>query len=121
MPGAFGVIEHQFPRVLVFMCHAADFVGASKSRDPETLTNDASVPPPRNLGTQASVEYASAQLNDTTVDPPIDGVVSSVSTEDGETVAASFATPIFVTLTDLAHSEMWACVHDGNEGPLQLL
>ncbi len=44
------------------------------------------------------------------------GVVASVSTQEGETVAASFAAPTFVTLLDLARLEVWAYVDETDIG-----
>ncbi len=50
---------------------------------------------------QANLDYATAQLDYTRISAPIGGFVSSVATQEGETVAASFAAPTFVTLIDL--------------------
>lgn len=46
----------------------------------------------------ASLAYATTQLAYGRIEAPIDGVVASISTQEGETVAASFAAPTFVTL-----------------------
>jgi len=46
-------------------------------------------------------------------------VVSSVSTQEGETVAASFAAPTFVTLLDLGRLEVWAYVDETDIGRIQ--
>jgi len=49
---------------------------------------------------RASVDAARVQLGYTKLYSPIDGVVASISTQQGETVAASFAAPTFVTIVD---------------------
>src|SRR5258705_1869629 len=52
-------------------------------------------------GARASLQFATAQLGYSRIVAPIAGVVASVSTQEGETVAASFAAPTFLTLVDL--------------------
>src|SRR5262249_17707990 len=49
-------------------------------------------------GARASLAYANTQLEYARIVAPISGLVSSVSTQEGETVAASFAAPTFLTL-----------------------
>jgi HlyD family secretion protein len=66
------------------------------------------------------VDVMDTQLEATRIYAPIDGTVSSVSTEQGETVAASFAAPTFITITDRSALEVAALVdeHDiGNVRP----
>lgn len=48
----------------------------------------------------AAVDSARTQLGYTKLYAPIDGIVASISTQQGETVAASFAAPTFVTIVD---------------------
>jgi macrolide-specific efflux system membrane fusion protein len=48
------------------------------------------------------------------------GVVASVSTQEGETVAASFASPTFVTLLDLARLEVRAYVDETDIGRVKV-
>jgi len=61
----------------------------------------------------ADVERAKAvlandmvQLSYATITAPIDGVVGSVSTQEGETVAAGLNAPTFVTIIDLARLQV---------------
>lgn len=68
---------------------------------------------------RASLDDATTQLGYARVFAPISGVVSSVSTQEGETVAASFAAPTFVTLLDLARLEVWAYVDETDIGRIQ--
>lgn len=69
---------------------------------------------------RASLAFATAQLAYARIDAPIAGVVASVSTQEGETVAASFAAPTFVTLIDLARLEVWAYVDETDIGRIGL-
>ena len=64
---------------------------------------------------EANLDYAKIQLGYTWIRAPIPGVVASVSTQEGETVAASFAAPTFVVLIDLERLEVWAYVDETAE------
>jgi HlyD family secretion protein len=46
------------------------------------------------------------QLSYATIAAPIDGVIGSVSTQEGETVAAGLSAPTFVTIIDLARLQV---------------
>jgi macrolide-specific efflux system membrane fusion protein len=65
---------------------------------------------------RANLEDSNTQLGFAKILAPISGVVSSVSTQEGETVAASFAAPTFVTLIDLTRLEVWAYVDETDIG-----
>jgi HlyD family secretion protein len=69
---------------------------------------------------RASLDFAAAQLGYTRILAPIGGVVASVATQEGETVAASFAAPTFVTLIDLARLEVWAYVDETDIGRIRV-
>jgi RND family efflux transporter MFP subunit len=71
-------------------------------------------------GARANLAFAATQVEYARVDAPISGVVASVSTQEGETVAASFATPTFVTLVDLARLEVWAYVDETDIGRIRV-
>jgi RND family efflux transporter MFP subunit len=64
----------------------------------------------------ANLDYARIQLGYTKIYAPISGVVASVSTQEGETVAASFSAPTFVTIIDLDRLEVWAYVDETDIG-----
>ncbi|MEO8910235.1 MAG: efflux RND transporter periplasmic adaptor subunit [Gemmatimonadaceae bacterium] len=75
--------------------------------------------------TQAEARLASAtaqrnlarvQLDYMTIRAPVDGVVASVTTHEGETVAASLSAPTFVTLVDLSRLECVALVDETDIG-----
>jgi macrolide-specific efflux system membrane fusion protein len=64
----------------------------------------------------AGLDYASTQLGYSRISAPTSGIVASVATQEGETVAASLAAPTFVTLVDLARLEVWAYVDETDIG-----
>jgi len=65
---------------------------------------------------QANLADAVTQLSYGKIFAPIAGTVESVSTQEGETVAASFAAPTFVTLLDVSRVEVWAYVDETDIG-----
>ncbi len=67
----------------------------------------------------ANLATARIQLDYTKIQAPIGGVVASVSTQEGETVAASFAAPTFVTIIDLRRLEVWAYVNETDIGKVE--
>lgn len=69
---------------------------------------------------QAAVDYSRIQLSYATITAPIDGVVESVATNEGETVAASFNAPTFVTLIDLTRLEVDAYVDEVDIGGVKV-
>lgn len=68
---------------------------------------------------QANLADAVTQLSYGKIFAPIGGTVESVSTQEGETVAASFAAPTFVTLLDLSRLEVWAYVDETDIGRIR--
>ena len=69
---------------------------------------------------EANLAFAWVQLEYTRIQAPISGVVASVSTQEGETVAASFAAPTFVTIIDLNRLEVRAYVDETDIGRVQV-
>jgi macrolide-specific efflux system membrane fusion protein len=69
---------------------------------------------------QANLADAVTQLSYVKIFAPIAGTVESVSTQEGETVAASFSAPTFVTLLDLSRLEVWAYVDETDIGKIQV-
>jgi RND family efflux transporter MFP subunit len=69
---------------------------------------------------RATLADSTTQLGYTQIVAPIAGVVSTVTTQEGETVAASFATPTFVTLLDLSRLEVWAYVDETDIGRIRI-
>jgi macrolide-specific efflux system membrane fusion protein len=68
---------------------------------------------------QANLAAADIQLGWARITAPIDGVVASISTQEGETVAASFAAPTFVTLIDVTRLEVRAYVDETDIGRIR--
>jgi len=73
----------------------------------------------QNAQAEANLEYAATQISYARIVAPIAGVVASVATQEGETVAASFATPTFVTLVDLQRLEVRAYVDETDIGRIR--
>jgi macrolide-specific efflux system membrane fusion protein len=69
---------------------------------------------------QANLADAVTQLSYGKIFAPIAGTVESVSTQEGETVAANFAAPTFVTLLDLSRLEVWAYVDETDIGKIRI-
>jgi len=69
---------------------------------------------------EANLAFAATQLGYARITAPIGGVVASISTQEGETVAASFASPTFVTLLDLDRLEVRAYVDETDIGRIRL-
>ena len=65
---------------------------------------------------EASLASTEIQLDYTRIIAPIAGVVADVAVQVGETVAASFAAPTFVTIIDLDRLEVWAYVDETDIG-----
>jgi macrolide-specific efflux system membrane fusion protein len=77
---------------------------------------------------QATAEIARArsalsntvvQLSYATITAPIDGVIASVATQEGETVAAGMQAPTFVTIIDLERLQVDAYVDEVDIGKVQ--
>jgi RND family efflux transporter MFP subunit len=54
-----------------------------------------------------------------TIRAPIDGIIASISTQQGETVAASFSAPTFVTVIDTRALELVAMIDETDIGLVQ--
>ena len=68
----------------------------------------------------AALENANVQLSYATITAPIDGVIASVSTEEGETVAAGMQAPTFVTIIDLQRLQIDAYVDEVDIGKVKV-
>ncbi len=69
--------------------------------------------------TRAKLDEARVELSYTRIRAPIAGTVASVSTYEGETVAAAFAAPTFVTIVDLSRLEVQAYVDEHDIGTVR--
>lgn len=68
---------------------------------------------------QAALKEAEIKLSYTTIRAPISGVVASVSTMEGETVAASQVAPTFVTITNLDRLQVNAYIDETDIGKIK--
>jgi len=68
---------------------------------------------------EANVKLAEVQLGYTKIFAPISGVIASISTQEGETVAASLAAPTFVNLIDLKKLEVQTYVDETDIGKIK--
>ena len=85
----------------------------------DPIARDVAVGEQQVAAARASLEFAAAQVDYARITAPISGVVASVATEEGETVAASFAAPTFLTLLDPARLEVWAYVDETDIGRIR--
>ena len=69
---------------------------------------------------RANLAGMRAQLDETRILAPISGVVSTIVTREGETVAAGLAAPTFLTLIDLQRLETWAYVDETDIGRIRV-
>jgi HlyD family secretion protein len=68
---------------------------------------------------RASLAYAGVQVGYARITAPITGVVASVRTQEGETVAAGLEAPTFLTLLDPSRLEVWAYVDETDIGRIR--
>ena len=68
---------------------------------------------------RANVEMTRVQLEYTRIFAPVSGVIASIATQEGETVAASFAAPTFVNIIDLNRLEVQAYVDETDIGRIR--
>jgi HlyD family secretion protein len=94
--------------------------GVLARNDLDLAERAAAVAEKQVTASRASLTYATTQLAYARIEAPISGVVASVSTQEGETVAASFAAPTFVTLIDLSRLEVWAYVDETDIGRIRV-
>jgi len=69
---------------------------------------------------KAALEYSKVQLSYATITSPISGVIASVSTQEGETVAAGLTAPTFVTIIDLTKLQVDAFVDETDIGRVKV-
>jgi len=69
---------------------------------------------------EAALRYAETQLSYTRIVSPIDGIIASVSTQEGETIAAGLTAPTFVTIIDLSKLQVDALVDETDIGRVKV-
>jgi RND family efflux transporter MFP subunit len=90
--------------------------GLASAEDLDTAANNLAVARAQLKADEARLHSANIALSYTRVTAPISGVVAEVSTREGETVAAAFAAPNFVTIIDLDRLEVLAYVDETDIG-----
>lgn len=83
------------------------------------LQRDVEVNAARLEQAQAELERLQVRHSWSRVRAPIGGTIASVSTQQGETIAASFAAPTFVTIVDLERLEIQAYVDEADIGKVE--
>ncbi|MBC8393595.1 MAG: efflux RND transporter periplasmic adaptor subunit [Deltaproteobacteria bacterium] len=69
---------------------------------------------------EASLKNATVKLSYAVIKAPISGVIASVSTREGETVAAGLSAPTFVTILDLERLQLNASVDEVDIGRVKV-
>ncbi len=68
---------------------------------------------------RAALKEAQVKLSYATITAPISGIIASVATQEGETVAAGLNAPTFVTIIDLRRLQVDAYVDEVDIGKIQ--
>jgi len=68
----------------------------------------------------AALGFAKVQLSYATIRAPISGVIASVTTQEGETVAAGLNAPTFVTIIDISKLQVDAFVDETDIGRVKI-
>jgi macrolide-specific efflux system membrane fusion protein len=86
--------------------------GIIAPQDTEELDWQLKLAHARLASSQSTLAAAEIDRSYATIRAPIGGIVASVSTQEGETVASSFAAPTFVTIVDAGALELVAMVDE---------
>ena len=90
--------------------------GYSPEADLQEAIRDINVARAKLALNQAKLRSANIDLGYTRISAPIKGVIADVTTREGETVAANFAAPKFVSIVDLDRLEVQAFVDETDIG-----
>ena len=90
--------------------------GLTSEQDLDTAIRDLAVERARLDVSKARLRSAKIALDYAMITAPISGVVAEVATRKGETVAAGFSAPTFVTIIDLDRLEVLAYVDETDIG-----
>jgi macrolide-specific efflux system membrane fusion protein len=84
----------------------------------DVLQNNYDIANARVMKAKADKDYGKAQLSYATITAPIGGTIASVTTQQGETVAAGLNAPTFITIIDLSKLEVNAYVDETDVGKI---
>lgn len=90
--------------------------GFSPDADLQEAIRDINVARAKLALNQAKLRSANIDFGYTRISAPIKGVIADVTTREGETVAASFSAPKFVSIVDLDRLEVQAFVDETDIG-----
>ena len=68
---------------------------------------------------EASLETARIKLSYTTIISPMDGIVSQVASQEGETVVSGLQVANLITVMDLSRKEMWVYIDENDVGQVR--
>lgn len=71
------------------------------------------------IQSEASLETARIKLSYTTIISPMDGVVSQIASQEGETVVSGLQVANLITVMDLSRKEMWVYIDENDVGQVQ--
>jgi len=94
--------------------------GLASDEDLDTAIRDLAVEQAQLEASKARLRSAEIVLGYSQIKAPISGVVAEVSTREGETVAADFSAPTFVTILDLNRLEVLAYVDETDIGRIEV-
>jgi RND family efflux transporter MFP subunit len=94
--------------------------GLASDEDLDTAERDLAVERAQLEASKARLHSAEIILGYTEIKAPISGVVAAVATREGETVAADYSAPTFVTIIDLERLEVLAYVDETDIGRVEV-
>ena len=94
--------------------------GLASDEDLDTAERDLGVERAQHEVSKARLRSAEIILGYTEIRAPISGVVAEVATREGETVAADYSAPTFVTIIDLDRLEVLAYVDETDIGRVEV-
>jgi len=114
------VLEQEVRRAGIELARARDLdqqqlIARSEKEDRELALADAEA---RLEKARRDMEVVATELSYAAIRAPISGTIASVSTQEGETVAAAFATPTFVTIIEDGALELVAMVDETDIGSI---
>jgi RND family efflux transporter MFP subunit len=94
--------------------------GLASAEDLDTAERDLAVERAQLEASKARLRSAEIILGYSRITAPLRGVVAEVTTREGETVAADFSAPTFVTILDLDRLEVLAYVDETDIGRIEV-
>ena len=94
--------------------------GLASDEDLDTAKSDLAVKRAQLEASKARLRSAQIILGYSKITAPINGVVAEVATREGETVAAGYSAPTFVTIIDLDRLEVLAYVDETDIGRVEV-